>query len=301
MLDKLEKFMDNLNNSLCKSIESCKSGIQRIDKRIDKRSISINPQLSDKIECAKKYLTVYLNLMSQIEDMFIDEAFQEKSFLTAVEIDEDVNSINKKYKSALLETVDKHKNRSNKQKKYKIQDEKVLESIDGISLQGNKLKLPIIKSLSDIPPMFYWYDGDNIYKKGIYISICRGFYAKVAFPNVLMPDEGNNRLYSLRCKYEDKKVCKANKLKMSHMRDSNIRDCFYVHKKEKFNKVSNQFRCCIDGIGNHENLNNGLNTLSNFDVKHFLMYSLSDDLLMMIWYQNKFNNGNLVLSNLDVF
>lgn len=56
----------------------------------------------------------------------------------------------------------------------------------------------------------------------------------------------------------------------------------------------------MESFGNHATLQNDLDVVSNYDIKHMLMYSLSDDLLSMIWYQNKFRNGELIITNLDV-
>ena len=288
MSEKLIKFIDNLNSNLCKSIDLCKIGISSLSSK--ERPNIEETVLGDKLRQTKEYLTNYIALISQIEHIYSDNDSKHysdhdssNSFLTILETDEDMGSIHKIYKNGLRKTELAFKN----MQKTKTFETKIVKNIEDVSLQGNELNLPVVKKITDIPPMFYWYEGDNIYKKGVYVSICEGFYVKAAFPNVLTPGDTNNRLYSLKCKYENKQICEINKKKISQIHGSDIRECFYVHKKEKFNKISNQFRCYIEGLGNYNNLNKDLN--------------LSDDLLMMIWYQNKFNNGNLILTNLDVF
>lgn len=184
--------------------------------------------------------------------------------------------------------------------KNEIKKYKELSIIENVDISPNKINIPIVKSLKDIPPMFYWYEGDNIYKKGIYTSVCHGFYAKVPLPNVISSDSVSYKINSVACKYGTKQICQENKKKISEFHNSEVRECFYVHKKEKFNKVGNCYRCNVESFGNHATLQNDLDVVSNYDIKHMLMYSLSDDLLSMIWYQNKFRNGELIITNLDV-
>lgn len=177
-----------------------------------------------------------------------------------------------------------------------------LSSIEDVDLQSNVLQLPVVKNIQDIQPAFYWYEGDRYYKKGIYICLCNNFYIKVPFPNVLSGNSKEYKLNSVRCKYMTAQDCQANKKKISEIHNSDIRECYYVHKKQKFNKVGSIFRCNIESLGNHSTLDQDLEKVTNFDIKHLLMYSLSDDLLAALWYQNKFKDGrDLVFTNLDIY
>ena len=55
-----------------------------------------------------------------------------------------------------------------------------------ISILSNfSIELPVIEKLKNIPPMFYWYNGDAVYKKGIYAALCEGFYIEIPFPNLI--------------------------------------------------------------------------------------------------------------------
>jgi hypothetical protein len=177
----------------------------------------------------------------------------------------------------------------------------ILDKIDGVDLQHNFIELPIAKKLDDIPPAFHWYEGDKSHKSGIYISLCKDFHIKVPFPNLLNPAKEFN-LKSIKCKYETKSECQTNKKKLSLIYGGEVKECFYVHKKEAFNKVGTQYRCAVETFGNHKILDLDLKRVSNFDIKHLLMYSLSDDILAILWYQNKFKDGRkLVFTNLDVY
>lgn len=198
------------------------------------------------------------------------------------------------FKKGLTEKISQYRDQN-------IAKIKKITAIEGVDLQNNVLKLPIIDNLKNIPPMFYWYNGCRIYKQGIYICICPGFCVKVPFPNLLYGPERESKSNSVKCKYIDKRTCAANKKKISEIYNSEIKQCSYVHTKERFNKIGNIYRCSLERFGNHDSLDDDLKYISNFDIKHLLMYSVSDDLLAAIWYQNKFKNGDLVLSNLDIF
>jgi hypothetical protein len=179
---------------------------------------------------------------------------------------------------------------------------KKLDKIEDVDLQGNVLNLPVIDKLSKLPPAFYWFNGNATYAKGIYINMCTDFYVKVPFPNVLNGSEKNYKTKTIKCKHITIEECTLNRKRMSEFYRSPIKSsCFYVHKKEKFNKVGFPFRRDIEYVGNYDTLDISLKMMTHFDIKHMLMYSLSDDLIALLWYQNKFKNGRLILSSLDTF
>jgi hypothetical protein len=175
-----------------------------------------------------------------------------------------------------------------------------LTEVEGVQLQGNVLRLPVVTKLTHIPPTFYWFGGDSVYKPGIYSSVCPGFYVKAAFPDVLPSYDENFKRQSLKCKYYTRELCTANKRYIAAAHDyHDVKTCNYVHKNETFIRLGTRHRCAVESVGNHKTLDADLSNLSNFDIKHMLMSSLGDDILSAIWYQNKFKNGNLVLSNLN--
>ena len=303
----MELFLEKLNTDLNKNLialEIIKSETKDnvdIGMKIDTDLISI------KIENITATLEKYKKSIKEIEDQYFHD--DDNQFVLSFDGDismpfQQDNYIST-YKSVLTSQIIKHKNIN---KKYNHDDKnienkrKILNEIEGVDLQSNILNLPIISDIKSIPPAFYWYEGDKFHKKGIYICLCQGFYVKVAFPNVISGASKDHKLNSIKCKYTTIEECKQNKKKNSEIYGSEIRECFYVHKKECFNKVGSIFRCSIENFGNHQTLNDDLKRVQNFDIKHLLMYSLSDDLLAILWYQNKFKDGNnLVFANIGTF
>jgi hypothetical protein len=285
-VDAMIKFMDTLITNLTNSSKCFLSGMTKTREPPTEKLI-------DRLQQAKDKLNEYSSLI----DMYLTTAESEQyKFINVIELEDDGFQIAQRYKNSIYYARAAHKNATPARP-----EGKAINEIDGAPLQGNTLRLPIAHKIAEIPPMFHWFEGSNEYKKGVYVCLCPGFYVRVAFPNVLVPSEKDNRLYSLRCKYESKQMCDINKKKISQIHNSEARECFYVHKKERFNKVSTQYRCIVESLGNHDRLDEDLGLLTHFDIKHLLMYSLSDDLLAALWYQNKFLYGNLLLSNLDTY
>lgn len=287
IINFLEKLDANLNlsinsfNNIINKTPEIKDFKELKDQKTEVKDIKINNLVLKN----KKNLMQYLNLLESIE---------------TPPLNTDIKTI---FKEKINSTVLAHKLKTSN---YITHDskkitEKSIDSIENINISPNILNIPIIENIKDIPPMFYWYNGDKFYKKGIYVSICKGFYAKVPFPNVVSANDENFKTKTMSCKFDSKELCTLNKKKNSEIYNSDIRECFYVHKKEKFNKVGSNYRCLVENFGNHFTLNHDLNIIDNTNIKHILMYSLSDSLLTMLWYQNKFKNGNLVLNNLDIY
>ncbi len=294
-MSNLITYLDTLNNNLEKSFLNFKN----INQKISPHDIHNLYELLHKLN---GNLYKYLEESKKIEQNFLsNESELSNKFILSFDIDKSLYNKNFKeeFKKDMETNINIHKIKEIIPKSD-VKQYKEISIVEGVDISPNKIQLPIVKSLKEIPPMFYWYEGDAIYKKGIYTSICQGFYSKVPFPNVVFTNDPMYKINSIPCKYGYKHVCQENKKKISEFHNSEVRDCFYVHKKEKFNKVGNYYRCAVESLGNHNTLDNDLNTISNYDIKHLLMYSLSDDLISMIWYQNKFKNGELIITNLDV-
>lgn len=183
----------------------------------------------------------------------------------------------------------------------KIQEHRNVNLLDNKDISPNLLNLPVIKDLKNMAPMFYWYDGDNFYKKGIYICLSKGFYSRVPFPNMISTSDPNFKINSIPCKHLTKAQCDIHKRKISEIYNSDVRECYYVHKQEKFVKIGSSYRCNIESFGSHNTLNQDMNYINISDIKRILMHSLSDSLLSVLWYQNKFKDGNLILNNLETY
>jgi len=166
---------------------------------------------------------------------------------------------------------------------------KQLNLIDAVAIPP--IRLRVVADLHDIQPMFCWFAGNRTYKKGVYVCVAEGFYLRITLPRILRGDSKTSRFNTVRCKHITLDNCRS--IRNTH------KQCTYVHMGERFSKSSSTNHR-PDGLGCHETLEEDLARLSNYDVKHMMMYSLSDDLLAAIWYQNFFTEGDLVLTNLDL-
>jgi hypothetical protein len=315
----LDKFLDKLDDNLSKSLTYFNNIKNNLKPHKKEASVGEIDALANKIQKITISLAEYTRAIEELEDLyFCDDANQfvlsfepkqSEPFRQQNHIDTFKKSIKSqimkhKYSEVLFSKTSENKNKTiTLDNASKLLNETItLNKIDDVDLQENILELPIIKNIQEIPPSFYWYEGDKFYKKGIYISLCKNFFIKVPFPNVINNASKDYKLNSIRCKYVTLQECQANKKKISEIHNSTIRDCYYVHKKEKFNKIGSQYRCVIESLGNYDTLDQDLEKTTNFDIKHLLMYSLSDDLLAALWYQNKFKDSRgLVFTNLDTF
>jgi hypothetical protein len=279
--ESITGFLINLDINLAKSLGSF-ANIQTLSQKIDNKTLiqtllkSINSKLNKYIECLAPY---------------IEEVEQEN--LSSSEYKD-------KFKDSMNKYITMHKDKRDKYSKpttlYKS-----IQQIDEKDISPNQINIPIIHNLCDMTPMFYWYEGDSYHKQGIYTCIADGFYIKVPFPSTISTLDKNFKMNSIPCKYETKEYCLKNKKYISEIYKTDVRECSYVHKKEKFEKIGSIYKCSIENFGNYDRLKNDLNYIGMPDIKRILMYSSSDALLASIWYQNKFNDGELVISNLDIF
>ena len=291
IIDFLTKLEANLNSSI-NTFES-----------INKSKVANKLKLYDAIQKNSAKMYKYLECLKQLEYLyFTNDTVEKNKFLLSFDIDSELYDTNfkKRFK-------DDNKVRINLHKMVKetpnttILEKTDIDVIETCQLSPNKMNLPIIKALKDIPPMFYWYDGDAIHKKGIYTCLSPGFVTKVPFPSVVSTISPNFKTNTSICKYETKELCLLKKKQIADIHNSEVRICSYVHRKEKIKKIGSLYRCVIDTFGNYDTLSEDMNNVNIADIKKILMYSLSDSLLTTLWYQNKFNDGKLLLSNLDTY
>ena len=160
---------------------------------------------------------------------------------------------------------------------------------------GYELNIEKIDEITDIKPMFYWYDGDDKYDSGIYCSPYFNTYVKVPFPKIIDINKDINKS-TITCKYITREECNNQKNKYNNERNNNDRNnndrnnndrnakCQYVHKGEYFNKIGIHSRCSkIPDFGNPSSLHDDLSDMTLQDMKLILMYGLNDSILMSIW------------------
>lgn len=175
---------------------------------------------------------------------------------------------------------------------------KTIDSVHNVNI-GFPYKIPIINKLSEIPSAFYWFNGDDKHQEGIYTSLSNGFYIKVPFPNIIDATNSYNRTGSIKCKYKTYEDCLKIRTDLSDKYKSDIRECNFAHKNDKYVKIGTTFRCpSMPHFGSHASLSRDLDTIPTSDVKTMLMYSLSDMLISSLWFQkSQITNNNLKNSN----
>jgi hypothetical protein len=182
---------------------------------------------------------------------------------------------------------------------FDLRKTKKITRIDEADFEDTPLNLPLINDLKQIPPALHWYNGDRYRPKGVYICLCKGFIMRIPFPSTV--DGKDTKEKSLRCKYGSVLDCKQKKDHAADVYQTDPRPCTYVHKKERFVKIGSIYRCENVTFGDTATLSFDMQSVDAFSIKHMLMYSLSDDLLAAIWYQNYFKDGDLILTHLDIY
>ena len=288
----MQDFLSKLDENLLKSLNAFN----------DIKKVSDDTYLHNLIQSNKKKLYTYLELLKELELRHFSNI---DNIDNINQNDFDQNDLKKQFKKNINADIITHKLKNkilNKSCKVENKPEvKCITSIDSVDISPNTIDIPIVKNIKDIPPMFHWYEGDTIYKRGIYVCMVPGFYTRVPFPNTISSTSQNFKINSIPCKYTSKLACTEIKKRMSDLYRSEIRECSYLHSGEKFIKMGTSYRCNIESFGNHDTLDSDMNFITINDIKRILMYSLSDSLLCCIWYQNKFKNGDLILSNIEVF
>lgn len=265
----MEQFINTLQNNV-------QNSMQRFRQIQQKASCTDEPIVSTK---------AIVHVMKQYIEML--ERYNNTAFIYVA------NGVNP-FKRSSIKLVANEK----EQHKEQPSQECVLHSIDSVDLKGNALRIPLVSRLEDMTPMFCWFKGDATHKKGVYVCICKGFYIRVSLANVVHGTDKDSKANTIRCRYITRSLCDSHKHKS--LQGRNDKKCKYVHKGERFNKVGSIYRCSVEGFGNQNTLNDDLRMVSTFDIKHMLMYSLGDDLLSLLWYQNTFrDSSHLVFTNID--
>lgn len=149
---------------------------------------------------------------------------------------------------------------------------------------GYYMKMPVIKDLKQIPPMFYYYKSSNLDGQGVYCCLGPNVYAKVPFPIIIDSTKEYNRDRSIKCKYKTKALCDDQRAKMAKYHNSQVRICNFAHEGEKLIKVGYPSRCAtIPNFGNPQSLANDIKNVDLDGIKTILMYGLNDVALVSIW------------------
>ena len=101
-----------------------------------------------------------------------------------------------------------------------------------------------------------------------------------------------------------KECCDA-RTNLASKYNSTVRDCNFAHKGDKYIKLGTSFRSPHKPrFGNHNFLNDDMDSIPDDDIKTILMYALSDVLLSSMWFQKQKDdddhNSNIIFTNIDI-
>lgn len=147
-------------------------------------------------------------------------------------------------------------------------------------------KLPKINSLSKIPPAFYFYDGDSMHERGVYICLSPGIVVHI--PDVRVVPEA--------CKHRTA-ACKDGLECRNY-------ECTFAHPGTPYMKLGIMSRCPGNPtFGDRSSYGSDINSLTENDARMLMLYSLTDLFPIVSWLQkNKDPHvGNMeVIRNLHI-
>ena len=281
--------------------------------------------------------SVYLPIEDEDDDFIIDYnkyknlITQEKKDIS-VNLNYSNNHINNNTNNSVHNNINnnetyenKDNNTNNSKSIKKIQQHEIkIHNRSKILIKeiGYEINIERISDITDIKPMFYWYDGDDKYEAGIYCSPYFNTYTRVPFPKIIDINKDINKS-TIICKYITRDECnkQKNKYDKYDKYDNNKHDkhdnnkydkydikCHYVHKGEYMNKIGISARCPkIPDFGNPASLHDDLSDMNLQDMKSILLYGLNDTILMSIWldynlkYKKISKHNILVLDEIDKF
>lgn len=151
-----------------------------------------------------------------------------------------------------------------------------IEGIYEMSMDGVKWYLPKINNLISIPPMFYFFEGNDMFQRGVYACISSGVYVQVPFLRVTPENTDNSKHRTAACK--DGLECKNH-------------ECTFAHPGTTYMKLGITARCPGNpGFGDKDNIENDIDSLTEHDMRMMLMYSFSDIFPVMAWLQKHHNS-----------
>lgn len=177
---------------------------------------------------------------------------------------------------------------------------KNIKFMDSVKLP-KELNIRMVSRLDNLPPAFGWYSGDKKHKEGVYIRLPENMFIRIPFPDTIDGTQQNSRIRTVKCKYETHEQCMENRKFLADRYETNIRDCFFAHKNDKYTKVGTNFRCpSKPRFGNHKTLNWDIENIKSNDIKIILMYALSDLFTCLIWNDYHHSNDRIIFSDIEI-
>ncbi len=143
---------------------------------------------------------------------------------------------------------------------------------------GYLMTLPIIKSLKDLHHQHSIYYCEET--KSVWMVLPGSNLMKIPFPDIIDSVKTNEKINSIRCRYQTKALCSNSK----HW------SCSYAHSGEKMIKLGYPIRCpSVPNFGNPATIREDIRNIKMTDIKSLLMYGLNDVMIAAIWlnYNNK--------------
>lgn len=191
---------------------------------------------------------------------------------------------------------------------YKLKEEKQVEekkstsSIERIFIKemNTHFNVPVVKSLDNIPQMFYYFAGNANNSAGLYCCLVNNIYIRVPFPEVIDSTRDYNKIRSIRCKYKTKTCCDEQRSRMAKFHASEVRQCNFAHHGEPLVKIGYPSRCSlIPSFGNPETFINDYKIVDKKSLETIMMYGLSDLIAVALTIDNmKYNANKHVFDNL---
>lgn len=149
---------------------------------------------------------------------------------------------------------------------------------------GKEIVLPIIETLSNIPPSIYYYMGDENYDKGVYMRISNNTIA--AIPDKLdVITENSDIRQTTKCK---------------NGKNCDMWHCTFQHPGGEYRKIGHKSRCAsVPKFSNYDTFSKDISIVTYDDIRMCLLYSLSDIFCSSIWCQRSGNN-NVILTDLQI-
>jgi hypothetical protein len=178
-----------------------------------------------------------------------------------------------------------------------IQVERVL-----LNEVGYYMKLPCITDIKRIPPMFYYFKGNDEqkYLPGVYCCLIPNVFIKVPFPEIVDSTKEYSRDHSIKCKYKTRNLCDDQRSKMARLHNSQVRVCNFAHEGEELVKIGYPARCStIPNFGNPSTLTHDIKIIELSDIKNILLYGMSDIITSAIWLDYVKTNTITVFDKLE--
>lgn len=152
---------------------------------------------------------------------------------------------------------------------------------------GITISLPIIKSLDEIPPCFYYYEGTKKHSAGVYTSLINGVAMKVPSVKLIPYSMENSNYFSIKC--ASGKTCK------------NVH-CTYAHPGTDYVKLGCISRCpSAHSFGNQDTLAYDIKHVKYEDARSVCMYGINDMFSAALWFNKNLVTGTkLIIDDLEV-